>query len=38
MKCPVSAQDGEIPIELIILISAISGGAVIGVVTLLLIR
>jgi len=39
MKCPISAQDGGgIPIELIILISVISGGAVIGVATLLLIR
>jgi len=38
MKCPISAQGGGgIPIELIILISVISGGAVIGVATLLLI-
>ena len=40
MKCPLPVQDdngGGIPIELIILISVISGGAVIGVVTLLLI-
>ncbi|MHA2050758.1 MAG: right-handed parallel beta-helix repeat-containing protein [Promethearchaeota archaeon] len=37
MRCPISAQDGGIPIELIILISVISGGALIGVVTLLLI-
>jgi parallel beta-helix repeat protein len=38
MKCPISAQDGGIPIELIILITVISGGAVIGVATLLLVR
>ncbi len=40
MKYPFSTpQEGEgIPIELIILISVISGGAVIGVATLLLIR
>ena len=39
MKCPISAQDGGgIPIELIVLISVISGGAVIGVATLLLIK
>ena len=39
MKCPFSAQDGgRIPIELIILISVISGAAVIGVVTIFLIR
>ncbi|MBA7642538.1 hypothetical protein ES703_50233 [subsurface metagenome] len=39
MKCPISAQDGEgFPLELIILIPIISGGAVIGVATLLLIR
>jgi hypothetical protein len=41
MKCPLPVQDdngGGIPIELIILISVISGGAVIGVATLLLIR
>ncbi len=38
MKCPISAQDGGIPIELIILISVISGGALIGVAALLLIR
>ena len=38
MKCPFSAQDGGgIPIELIIFISVISGAAVIGVATLLLI-
>jgi len=38
IKCPISAQEGGgIPIELIILISVISGGAVIGVATLLLI-
>jgi len=37
MKCPFSVQDGGgIPIELIILISVISGGVVIGVATLLL--
>jgi len=37
MKCPISVQDGGgIPIELIILISIISGGAVIGVATILL--
>ena len=41
MKCPITAHSPEgdgIPIELIILISVISGGAVIGVATLLLIR
>ena len=39
MKCPISAQDGGgIPFELIILISVISGVAVIGVATLLLVR
>ena len=39
MNCPISTQDGGgIPIELIILISVISGGAVIGVAALLLIR
>ncbi|MFW9896205.1 MAG: nitrous oxide reductase family maturation protein NosD [Candidatus Thorarchaeota archaeon] len=38
IKCPFSAQDGGgIPIELIILISVISGGALIGIATLLLI-
>ena len=38
MKCPIHSQEGGgIPIELIILISVISGGAVIGVATLLLI-
>jgi len=37
MTCPVSASQG-FPIELIILISVISGGAVIGVATFLLIR
>ena len=37
MTCPISVQSGGgIPIELIILISVISGGAVIGVATLLL--
>ena len=39
MKCPIpipSQEGGGIPIELIILISVISGGAVIGVATLLL--
>lgn len=35
-KCPISG--GGIPIELIVLISVISGGVVIGVATLLLIR
>jgi parallel beta-helix repeat protein len=39
MECPISTQEGgRIPIELIILISIISGGAVIGVATFLLIR
>jgi len=39
MKCPIPVQEGGgIPIELIILISVISGGAVIGVATTLLIR
>lgn len=40
MKCPFSIpQDGGgIPIELIILISIISGGAMVGVVTIFLIR
>jgi len=39
MKCPISAQNGEgFPLELIILIPIISGGAVIGVAALLLIR
>ena len=39
MKCPISAQEGGgIPIEMVILISVVSGGAVIGVATLLLIR
>jgi parallel beta-helix repeat protein len=40
MKCPLSPpqEGGRIPLELIILISIISGGAVIGVATLLLIR
>ncbi|MBA7562285.1 hypothetical protein ES708_03937 [subsurface metagenome] len=39
MKCPFSAQDGgEIPIELIIFISVISGAALVSVVTILLIR
>ena len=41
MKCPIpipSQEGGGIPIELIILISVISGGAVIGVATILLIR
>jgi parallel beta-helix repeat protein len=39
MNCTISAQDGGgIPIELIILISVISGGAMIGVATLILIR
>jgi len=40
MKCPISVdspEGGGIPFELIILISVISGGAVIGVATLLLI-
>jgi len=38
MKCPISVLDGGgIPIELIILISVISGGAMIGVATILLI-
>ena len=36
MKCPISIQDGgSIPIELIILILVISGGAIIGIATLL---
>ena len=39
MNCPIPAQaGGGIPIVLIISISVISGGAVIGVATLLLIR
>jgi len=39
MKCPLPLKGTRgIPIELIILISIISGGAVIGVVTILLIR
>jgi len=39
MNCPISTQDGGgIPLELIIIISSISGGAVIGVAALLLIR
>ncbi len=39
MTCPILAQDGGgIPIELIILISVISGGVVIGVATLLILR
>jgi parallel beta-helix repeat protein len=38
MMCPISTQKGGIPIELNILISVISGGAVIGVATFLLIR
>ena len=41
MKCPLPVQDDNgdvIPLELIIIISVISGGAVIGVATLLLIR
>jgi len=39
MKCPISTREGGgIPFELIIIISIISGGAVIGVATLLLIR
>ncbi|MHA1193594.1 MAG: right-handed parallel beta-helix repeat-containing protein [Promethearchaeota archaeon] len=39
MSCPLPTQDNEgIPIELIILVSAVSGGTVIGVATLLLIR
>jgi len=39
MICPISTQDGGgFPIELIIIISIISGGAVIGVATILLIR
>jgi len=39
MKCPFSAQDGgEIPIELIIFISVISGAALVSVVTIFLIR
>ena len=37
MKCPIQIGGG-FPVELIILISVISGGAVIGVATLLLIR
>ena len=37
-SCTYGQADGGIPIELIILISSISGGAVIGVATLLLIR
>ena len=37
MKCPIRKGEG-IPIELIILISVISGGAVIGVAIILLIR
>ncbi len=40
MKCPFSIpqDDGGFPIELIILISIISGGAMVGVVTIFLIR
>lgn len=38
MKCPIPQDNGGFPFELIILISVISGGAVIGVATLLLIR
>ncbi|MFX1495562.1 MAG: nitrous oxide reductase family maturation protein NosD [Promethearchaeota archaeon] len=40
MKCPLTPpqEDGRIPLELIILISVISGGAAIGVATMLLIR
>ncbi|MCP6719040.1 MAG: hypothetical protein KJI71_02265 [Patescibacteria group bacterium] len=39
MKCPISVQDGGgFPLELVIIISVISGGAIIGVATLLLIR
>ncbi len=37
MKCPIQ-EGGGIPLELIILISVISGGAVVGVVAILLIR
>jgi NADH:ubiquinone oxidoreductase subunit K len=40
MECPIpipSQEGGGIPIEMIILISVVSGGAVIGVATLLLI-
>jgi len=36
--CTYGQGDGGIPIELIVLISVISGGAVIGVATILLIR
>ncbi|MFX0176652.1 MAG: nitrous oxide reductase family maturation protein NosD [Candidatus Hodarchaeota archaeon] len=39
MSCPIPTQDGEgFPLELITLISVISGGALIGVEALLLIR
>lgn len=39
MKCPLPLKGKEgIPIELIILISVISGGALIGLATVLLIR
>jgi parallel beta-helix repeat protein len=39
MKCPISDQDGgEFPLELIIITLVISGGAIIGLATLLLIR
>jgi len=38
MKCPISTQDGGFPLELVIIISVISGAAVIGVATILLIR
>jgi len=40
MKCPLSPpqESGRIPLELIILISILSGGAVIGITTFQLIR
>ena len=39
MTCPISTQDGGgFPLELIIITLVISGGAVIGLATLLLIR
>jgi len=39
MRCPIAVQDGKkFPFELIIIISVISGGAVIGLGTMLLIK
>ena len=38
MECPLPVPGDVIPLELIIIISVISGGAVIGVATLLLVR